>query len=337
MEEHKDLISWLRNKTDSPCIVSIGTDTEIFVRVPFEEDFDFIYHQRNYYGVPKDRHIPFEYCGFFNRIDGLLYDTESPLNGYKLSIDSGASILDLSHELEIKVRRKIERTIVEEEKQLRKVGFSNDRYYRKLEDFKSHDSDYLVKKMFLCNRSSKDITYECGYTVKSNDTNLVLNYLKHPDETINTVSTEYWQSKQDDILFELYKTGILYSKLRELENDAGNPIHKQRAIIIALFESGAKTVNVTVSKDDKEFTFKYNADRLRRYANSDYGVWEMSPKDREGYEERFGRYSSFHPEDITSISYRGKNIYEADMLELPDEDFSDDESEDSDEGYEMSM
>ena len=59
------------------------------------------------------------------------------------------------------------------------------------------------------------------------------------------------------------------------------------------------------------------------------------------FDERFGRYSDFTPEDITEISYRGKTLYEADSLmpsESADEDFSDDmDTEDEDEGFSMSM
>ena len=54
--------------------------------------------------------------------------------------------------------------------------------------------------------------------------------------------------------------------------------------------------------------------------------------------ECFGRYSSFHPEDIAEITYRGKTIYETDSLDQNEDDvLTDDESEDSDEGFVMSM
>ena len=82
----------------------------------------------------------------------------------------------------------------------------------------------------------------------------------------------------------------------------------------AVKDSGAKTVNVTIIKGGEEYSFKYSADRLSRYLDGRYSAWEMPPKDRDGFYERFGRYSDFTPEDITEISYRGKTLYEADSL-----------------------
>ena len=108
----------------------------------------------------------------------------------------------------------------------------------------------------------------------------------------------------------------------------------------AVKESGAKTVNVTIIKGGEEYSFKYNADKLSRYANNSYDTWDMSSKDKQGFEERFGKWSSFSPEDITSISYRGKTLYDADTflpIEPEDIEIENDESEDDAEGFTMSM
>lgn len=338
LEEHSAFSSWLKGNIAMPYSTSDGADTDVFVKVPFDEDFIFIYHQRNYFGVPQDRHIPFVYCGFYNSLDGLLYDAEPPLKRFKLGFDSGKSFLDLSHEFEKQVRQRIEKIVYDERNNLKTAVFSKESYNQQLEDFRKHDADYLSKMMFLNNESADNIKYECDYVAKPNITYLILNYLKYPDETVSDMAIDYWQSKQDDILFELNKNEILRNKLQEIETDLDNPIHKQRAIINALQESSAKTVNLTIYKDGQEFSFKYDADRLRRYANSNYGIWEMSSKDRQGYEDRFGRYRSFYPEDIIEISYRGKTIYEADVPDMSeDSDLTDEESEDSDEGFVMSM
>ena len=150
----------------------------------------------------------------------------------------------------------------------------------------------------------------------------------------------YWQTHQDDILLELRKNEIIREKLRAIESNPNNSLHKRRAIMTAVKESGAKTVNVTIIKGGEEYSFKYNADNLCRYANKSYDTWDMSSKDKQGFEERFGRWSSFSTEDITSISYRGKTLYDAGTF-LPDEsedlEIENDESEDDDEEFTMSM
>ena len=169
----------------------------------------------------------------------------------------------------------------------------------------------------------------------------MLRYFKYHDATVEEAVTGYWQTHQDDILLELRKNEILREKLRSIEMNPNNLLNKQRAIMDAVKNSGAKTVNVTVIKGGEQYSFKYNADRLSRYLDSRYSAWDMSPKDRDCFYERFGRYSEFTPEDITEISYRGKTLYEADSL-MPDEnvdkDFSEDvDAEDEGEGFSMSM
>lgn len=337
MKDYNDLYDWLQNDIIMPAVIRKGDKVITVIRVPYDDDFDYLFYQDNYSGQSLTHSI-MTYCALYDKQNGLLYDLHPPLRGQLDAIDSDKMLINVESDLINDVRTTIERVVDNNINNLPSLYFSDDRYYQRLEDFRESYVDSAVKKMFLNNQSADDIQYNCEFSLKGSKDSLILRYLKYPQPTVEEAATEYWKDHQDDILLQLYKNGILRTKLSELEADLDNPLHKQRTIINALRDSGAKTVNVTVQKDGRSFTFKYAADRLSRYANSDYGTWEMSPKDRQGYEECFGRYSSFHPEDITEITYRGKTIYEADSLEqTEDNDLTDDESEDSDEGFVMSM
>jgi hypothetical protein len=209
-----------------------------------------------------------------------------------------------------------------------------------LEDFKKCFADGMARVMFLDKESSEDLHYECDYTTDTTDSTLMLKYLRHPTAAVEQAATDYWMNHQDDILLELRKNEVLREKLNRIYAEKNNPLHKQRAIIEAVRESGAKTVNVTIIKGGEECSFKYSAEQLCQVYRNDYDTWDMSPKDRHEFEDRFGRWSSFTPEDISEISYRGKTLYDSStfMPETPeDDDFENVESEDDDEGFTMSM
>lgn len=337
MKDYNELYDWLQHDIMKPAVIRNSDTVNTFIRVPYDDDFDFIFHQDNYNGqsVTSTR---LSYCGIYNKLNGQIYDAQQALRGKLSMIDSTKSMIDLYQDFDKDVCSRIEEIVGDDVSNLRNPFFENDRYNHLIDDFERNYADSTVRNMFLNGEPPETIHYECSFTIDRKDNSLMLRYLKYPVASVEKAATDYWRNHQDDILLDLRKNEILRQKLCEIEADADHPLHKQRAIINALQESGAKAVNVTVQKDGRSFTFKYPADRLSRYSNSDYGTWEMSPKDRQGYEECFGRYSSFHPEDIAEITYRGKTIYETDSFDQNEDDvLTDDESEDSDEGFVMSM
>ena len=338
MKDLNEFYDWLQNDIMKPAVIRNSDKVLTVIRVPYDDDFDYLYYQDNYNGQPLTTHINMTYCGLYDKLNGFLYDLRYPLRGQLSEIDSGKTLIDINTDLIKDVRAVVERVVDNNIHNLRSPYFEDDRCYQRLDEFRESYADSAVKKMFLNNQSADEIQYQCDFSLKKSTDNLILRYLKYPSATVEEVATAYWQNHQDDILLGLYKNGILRTKLLELQADTDNPLHKQLAINNALYDSGAKTVNVTVHKDGQSFAFKYPADRLSRYSNSDYGTWDMSPKDRQGFEECFGRHSSFHPEDITGITYRGKTIYEAEVShQTEDEVLTDDESEDSDESFVISM
>ena len=250
-------------------------------------------------------------------------------------------MLDIEQQFNDDVRAFIEGVVGNDVDHLRSPSFEDAKYDNRLDDFRRNYADSIVTRMYLGGDSADDIRFQCGYYLDRSSSALMLRYLKYHDATVEEAATGYWQTHQDDMLLELRKNEILREKLRVLEANPNHPLHKQKAVMDAVKDSGAKTVYVTIIKGGEEYSFKYSADRLSRYMEGKYSAWDMPSKDRDGFYERFGRYSDFTPEDITEISYRGKTLYEADSLmpsESADEDFSDDmDTEDEDEGFSMSM
>ena len=341
MKDYSELIKWLQDDITKPAVIRNGDYADTIIRVPYDDDFDFLFHQNSYNGEPLTVNANMAYCGIYNKLDGQLYDVKFPLKGKLDDMDSTKSMLDIEQQFNDDVRAFIEGVVGNDVDHLRSPSFEDAKYDNRLDDFRRNYADSIVTRMYLGGDSADDIRFQCGYYLDRSSSALMLRYLKYHDTTVEEAATGYWQTHQDDMLLELRKNEILREKLRVLEANPNHPLHKQKAVMDAVKDSGAKTVNVTIIKGGEEYSFKYSADRLSRYMEGKYSAWDMPSKDRDGFYERFGRYSDFTPEDITEISYRGKTLYEADSLmpsESADEDFSDDmDTEDEDEGFSMSM
>ena len=341
MKDYSELSKWLQDDITKPAVIRNGDYADTIIRVPYDDDFDFLFHQNSYNGEPLTVNANMAYCGIYNKLDGQIYDVKFPLKGKLDDMDSTKSMLDIEQQFNDDVRAFIEGVVGNDVDHLRSPSFEDAKYDNRLDDFRRNYADSIVTRMYLGGDSADDVNFQCGYYLDRSSSALMLRYLKYRDATVEEAATGYWQTHQDDMLLELRKNEILREKLRVLEANPNHPLHKQKAVMDAVKDSGAKTVNVTIIKGGEEYSFKYSADRLSRYLDGRYSAWEMPPKDRDGFYERFGRYSDFTPEDITEISYRGKTLYEADSLmpsESADEDFSDDmDTEDEDEGFSMSM
>ena len=341
MKDYSELSKWLQDDITKPAAIRNGDYADTIIRVPYDDDFDFLFHQNSYNGEPLTVNANMAYCGIYNKLDGQLYDVKFPLKGKLDDMDSTKSMLDIEQQFNDDVRAFIEGVVGNDVDHLRSPSFEDAKYDNRLDDFRRNYADSIVTRMYLGGDSADDIRFQCGYYLDRSSSALMLRYLKYRDATVEEAATGYWQTHQDDMLLELRKNEILREKLRVLEANPNHPLHKQKAVMDAVKDSGAKTVNVTIIKGGEEYSFKYSADRLSRYMEGKYSAWDMPSKDRDGFYERFGRYSDFTPEDITEISYRGKTLYEADSLmpsESADEDFSGDmDTEDEDEGFSMSM
>ena len=95
-----------------------------------------------------------------------------------------------------------------------------------------------------------------------------------------------------------------------LMRDAGDPVHKMKAITDAIKASGAKTVTVTVRKDGKELTFKAEAYSLTGH-QTHYSAYHIQAQDRRKFKEMFGEHADYDASDVIRIAYGRKIIYQA--------------------------
>ena len=237
-------------------------------------------------------------------------------------MDSGKTIRTLQDEFEAAVRSFINDIVDDNVDNLRSPFFENESYQQKLDHFKEYYAEAVIRQKFLDGESAEDVKFQCDYDCDRFEESQMIRFIKYPTAAVEEAATGYWQTHQDDMLLELYKNDHIKDCLGKLEAQEDTRFHRQRNISKAINESGAKSVNVTIQRDGKDFTFKYPAFNLGCNAYMDYHSWDMPAKDRENFRNMFEESSRFYPQEITSISYRGKTIYEAEpwgVEDTPDE------------------
>ena len=247
----EDLSQWIENDDARYAVVQENNSRETFVKIPYDEDFDFIYHQRGHHGNSLSRNQAFYYCGLYNKLDGMVYDLQNPLKGSLPELDSGKTIRTLQDEFEAAVRSFINNIVDNNVDNLRSPFFENESYQQKLDHFKEYYAEAVIRQKFLDGESAEDVKFQCDYDCGRFEEAQMIRFLKYPTAAVEEAATEYWQAHQDDMLLDLYMNDHVRDCLEKLEAKEDTRFHRQRNISKAINESGAKSVNVTIQRDGK--------------------------------------------------------------------------------------
>ena len=138
----------------------------------------------------------------------------------------------------------------------------------------------------------------------------LLSYIKDKEKNCAKKAQAWISEHYDNICFRL---AALQEIKKAYTNLAATPskLHTIRNIIQAMSSfPDAKTVTVHLRKNEIEFTGKIDADYLRRNPNSTYDYYRFSAPDRRNYIKLFGKYVDFDPDEVKTITYGKKVIYQ---------------------------
>jgi hypothetical protein len=86
-----------------------------------------------------------------------------------------------------------------------------------------------------------------------------------------------------------------------------------KRIIRAIKDTPAKTVTVSIRKDDIELTFKAEADQFRKDCITNYSDYDIVASDRQEFRRIFGKNANYTPEEIIKIEYARNVLYQAEV------------------------
>ena len=319
-----ELKQWFNSPNCNQLSKSDNYNTDHLVKIPYEKDFDLLFYSRTWYGKNIKLDEKLESAGLYYRKDGCIYNPSYSLE-YCLEnsemIADYSSKNDFAEKLTELVRTKVEEIIDNKRSNLSIKELSDAYLLNQMQYYSKYGAAKEAKEAFIKGADVSDIVYKCPYSVDSMSDADYIQFIVDKEPLIERETKEYIEKHQESMLAQFYNNTLLRKELKAIYDDTDNILHRVKAIIDAVKESGAKTVNVTINKEDKEFTFKYETRTLTFAPDSYYSSYNMRASDRREFENLFGRNAAFHPNEITQITY-GKNVIydssEFDMEETED-------------------
>jgi len=287
------------------------------IQVRKNDDFDYLYCQRQYNGAGIERGDKFDYVGIYCKRDGFLYDGQYDIR--ELADNEGRSKEALREALKRAVREAVEAAVGNDRFNLRVSELATERERNGLADFQKYTAPGKARAAYLGGEYDTGggfaFTFRCHYDPEAWTEDSLLAYILDPARYTAAEAAAYIESRQEDMLSDFLQADMVAAAYSALLSNPLNPVHRVKRIMTAVRASSAKTVTVTICKDDIDFTFKTEAAEFRRDCPYYYHEWHIAAADRREYERLFGYGTHYGPEDILRIEYARSVLYEA--LEAP--------------------
>lgn len=314
---------WIKEQSYQPLVTGsekAADGIRIFIKIPRCEDFDYLYIQNYYYKTNSlIRENNLRYLGMYCHLDGLIYDSNGFFYKSIPQLEAKKNISVMQREAENAVREKVEKWIDNDRTHLEIKELNTEKATAALDDYKKHCAANIARKLFINGADNSVVPFRCEYTLKCWNDDDLLDYIRDPNSYIDAAAQKYINEHQEDMLLQILQNDNVSSHLQQLLDNPENVVHRIRAISDAVRESNAKTVNVTINKDDTEFTFKIEAEQLIGDHNY-YSLWYIPAVDRRQFENLFGRSAYILPEDIIKITYNRSVLYECEPFETEQAD-----------------
>ena len=146
------------------------------------------------------------------------------------------------------------------------------------------DSDFALRlyyakskarERFLDAAEFEPPSFQCFYEAENWTENSLLSYILDSQGYTAKEATDYMEGNQEEMLFDFLCNDVELAEYQALVDDRDNPVHIVKKIMAAMNTTSAKTVNVTICKDGEEFSFKTEAQELRRDCKDYYSTWNI--------------------------------------------------------------
>lgn len=313
MEPKDEFKNWLKDETIKPLTRTVNRMNKVYIKIPKRENFFCLFCQWHNKSLEVESRHNFEYAALYNKQDGLVYDAGLDFQETFPEAARGPKISQLSKTVNESIRLQLEALVAKNPTDLSMRKLS-EKGLAELEDYKKYQLVEDIRRYFLNGMENSEEENQRYYDHEWTEEDL-LDYLEDADGYIERSAEKIWSKRQEAILLQQKRGALIKTGVKELEKEADSPLHCQRKILLAMRNSPAKTVSVTIQKNGVEYTFKTKAAELCRETVASYSTYLMPAKDREQFAALFGSRASYGPENIVDITYRGKSLYRAEAYE----------------------
>lgn len=315
----EELRAWFNNP--SSCQLSKGDNysTEHLVKIPYEKDFDLLFYSRTWHAKNIKLDEKLESAGLYCRKDGCIYNSSYSLRD---CCENSKMIIEYSHKADFAekftelVKAKVKEIIDNKRSNISIKELTDSYLLRQMEYYAEYGAVDAAKKEFIKGNAVSDIVYQCPFSTDSMSDKEYIEFILDKEPLVEETAKTYIEEHQENMLAQFYNNALLKKELQSIYDNPGHILHRVKAIIDAVKESGAKTVNVTINKEDKDFTFKYETRTLTVAPSSYYNSYNMKASDRREFENMFGRNADFYPNEITKITYGRNVIYDSSDFDI---------------------
>ena len=297
-----EFAKWLQSEETELRIVEYKHSRAYFKnRLPNGLDILYMYRYPSEDGIAVNAEP--EYQGLCKRDTGELYDV-----GYetfeilKETNQVAYGSANITEDLEERVRTLVEGMVSKYISSISENDITEDR--RKILE----DQAWGIAKKRYLEDITTDNEYQCDYSVKEYYKHLV-EFILNKDKVASEIAEQYHEKNKEDIREEVIRNRYIIAEGEKFNNGEYYDYTAMKRIIHSIPEK-SQSVNVTICKDGKEMTFKYDARFLRHDCGRCYSTWNMPCLARGTFEDLYGRGAELYPTDITKITYGRKVIYE---------------------------
>lgn len=301
--------NWLTSGTSAPFFSQDGTTMNMIIRVQRNENFDCLFVQRTNGDAAVSRKSDFRYAGIYCKEDGWIYDVQAAVLGIaEYENWRFESSFALQMRLQEEVRVRVEKMVGNNKANLNASGVADMKNPEKADDLDSV-SRQMARSEFLNGDEFIPLEYGCSYEPDPWMDETLMEYILDPDSYEEKEAQKYINECRDDILWELLRNEAVQREFTALANSPDNPVHFVKKIMSVMRYSPAKTVTVTIQKNGIEFTFKEDADKLRKDWGDEYSHWTILERGWEQFGKLFDGCEGYSPKEIVQITYGRKVLY----------------------------
>jgi hypothetical protein len=295
----EDFGNWLKDKNSIEFYCTIEKSSYFqhyhFVKAHYNNDVQILYGENFYHeNLILESHLRYQGMIINDKVYDMKFECADLLNcDYSSRIYLSSIKADLSKNLQYTINDKISKMNIV-------------RAFIDTDECKYDIAEKAEREVFAGNNK---VNYSLKIQHAEFSTDTIINFIVDPDKTIEKLSNEYLKNEDNKLMIsEVFKRkDLIQEKINEILEDNNNIVHLRRKIASAVTKSEAKTVNVTINVNNREFTFKTEADTLKRN-NSYYSSLDITAQDRYNYKKYFGHYD-YKANDIVSIKYGKNTIY----------------------------
>jgi len=308
-ETENAFMGWLASSYSGSFGSLIDNHYYTIIRVCKDETFDYLYIQQQWSSTGIERKGNFAYAGIYCKQDGLLYDVQNNLR--KFTDDEARNSEALQETLKQAVCQAVEKRIGNDRRNLQISELSAPQEIARFARFQEYRASEQARKVYLSTQSNEENSFYCSYVPNNWTEDSLLRYILDPAQYAATEVEKYINSHQEEMLMDFLCMDAIAVEYTAILETPLAPVHRVKRIMAAVRDSQAKTLTVTICKDGREFTFKTDAQELRRDCTCSYSTWNIAAPDRREFEQLFGHAARYSPEEILCITYARSVLYQA--------------------------